>query len=58
MRITVVSLMLAMVLLTGCGVKPSAVDPPAGTEKGAKDPFPKTYPDPSTDPDPHRYIRR
>lgn len=55
MRLTAVSCLLALFLLTGCGVKPSAVDAPQGAEK---DQFPKTYPDPSTDPGPERYIRR
>ena len=55
MRATAVSLLLAMFLLTGCGVKPGAVDPPAGE---GRDHFPKTYPDPATDPSPERYIRR
>lgn len=48
MKITAISLCMAM-LLTGCGVKPSHVDPPAGVQK---DTFPQTYPDPSTDPEP------
>lgn len=67
MRLTVVSVFLASFLLAGCGVKPSAVDPPhkaASQTKGAeaeKDYFPRTYPDPSTDPapkpNPNRLIR-
>lgn len=35
--------------LSGCGVKPSFVDPPPGVEP---DPFPRTYPSPATDPKP------
>jgi hypothetical protein len=50
MRITAVFLCLAMLLLAGCGIKPPKVDPPPGTEK---DYFPRTYPDPSTDPRPN-----
>lgn len=34
------------ILLTGCGVKPAHLSPPAGSP----DNFPRTYPDPSTDP--------
>ncbi len=33
--------------VSACGIKPGTVDPPPGTE-GTK--FPRTYPDPSTDP--------
>jgi hypothetical protein len=50
MKITVLSLCLAL-LLAGCGVKPSKVDPPAGV---THDTFPKTYPDPKTDPAPKK----
>ncbi|MDE1153793.1 MAG: hypothetical protein PW788_14760 [Micavibrio sp.] len=62
MRITVLSLLLATGLvcclgLSGCGVKPHEVDPPASVDPN-KDYFPHTYPDPATDPDPERYIRR
>lgn len=64
MRLTVLSFFLACFLLSGCGVKPSAVDPPgkAAAAKGSeaeKDHFPRTYPDPSTDPrpNPNRLIR-
>ncbi len=35
--------------LNGCGIKPSQVDPPSGADKST---FPKTYPDPKTDPKP------
>ena len=48
MKIIVLSL-CATLLLAGCGVKPTKVDPPAGVQK---DTFPKTYPDPTTDPGP------
>ncbi|MFH1158104.1 MAG: hypothetical protein V1721_04375 [Pseudomonadota bacterium] len=56
MRLIIISLCLTMALAAvgGCGIKPGKVDPPAGTEK---DYFPKTYPDPSTDPHPERYMR-
>ena len=56
MRITIISLCLAMALLSACGIKPSRVDPPPGT---GKDQFPRTYPDPSTDPrpDPEKLIK-
>lgn len=43
-----------MLLLSGCGIKPGDVSPPQGEEK---DQFPRAYPEPSTDPNPHRYIR-
>lgn len=51
MRLTVLSfcLVLALAAAGGCGIKPKNVDPPAGTEK---DTFPRTYPDPATDPHP------
>lgn len=35
------------ILLSGCGVKPARLSPPSGSEDT---PFPRTYPDPSTDP--------
>ncbi len=34
---------------TACGIKPAHVEPPKGAEH---DEFPRTYPDPSTDPKP------
>lgn len=34
------------ILLSGCGVKPARLSPPAGAEDTQ---FPRTYPDPSTD---------
>ncbi len=34
------------ILLSGCGVKPARLSPPSGEETQ----FPRTYPDPSTDP--------
>jgi uncharacterized protein YceK len=40
-----------MGLLSGCGVKPSHVDPPPGVKV---DTFPKTYPNPATDPQPKK----
>ncbi|MBI1215963.1 MAG: hypothetical protein GC185_09115 [Alphaproteobacteria bacterium] len=55
MRLTTPSLFLAfclcagMAVLSGCGIKPSAVDPPKGV---TTDSFPHTYPDPATDPAP------
>ena len=35
--------------LAACGKKPASVDPPLGAEDNV---FPKTYPDPATDPKP------
>jgi len=35
--------------LSGCGIKPGSVEPPPGAEDRV---FPRTYPDPSTDPTP------
>ncbi len=59
MRIVFLSFYLAVFLsaasLSGCGIKPSAVDPPDSVDK---DYFPHTYPDPANDPDPQRYIRK
>ncbi|MDP9128692.1 MAG: hypothetical protein M3N08_10605 [Pseudomonadota bacterium] len=43
-----VALALAL-LLTGCGKKPSTVDPPPYV---TEDHFPQLYPDPATDPKP------
>ncbi len=37
------ALLLATVLLAGCGIKPGHVEPPEGVDKTA---FPKTYPAP------------
>lgn len=42
-------LVIAGLGLTGCGKKPSHIDPPLGTEE---DTFPRTYPDLKTDPQP------
>jgi len=50
MRLTVLSLsLLALVTVSGCGIKPGKVSPPPGV---SKDTYPQTYPDPSTDPKP------
>ncbi len=56
MRLIIMSLYLTLTLaaVNGCGIKPSKVEPPAGTEK---DYFPKTYPAPSTNTPPERYMR-
>jgi hypothetical protein len=43
------SLALALAAVGGCGIKPGKLSPPPGV---AKDAYPKTYPDPSTDPKP------
>ena len=52
MKSTVLSLCAALVLLlSACGVKPADVSPPQGEDK---DYFPRTYPDPATDPMPYR----
>jgi hypothetical protein len=53
MRLKAMSLHLALVLglalaASGCGIKPSELSPPPGK----KDTYPRTYPDPSTDPQP------
>lgn len=55
MRIAVLMLPILTIFLSGCGVKPNQVDPPARVEKG-KDYFPRTYSDTSTDPNPQRYV--
>lgn len=36
-------------LMSGCGIKPDTLSPPADAEETT---FPKTYPDLDTDPDP------
>jgi len=43
------AIFLLLLCLTACGKKPNQVDPPPGVEENA---FPKTYPDPTTDPKP------
>ena len=40
-------LLMTVLALSACGVKPGHVDPPAGKEA---DTFPRTYPSPATDP--------
>ena len=45
------ALPLLVLPLSGCGIKPSSVDPPPGAENLK---FPRTYPDLSTDPGPQR----
>ncbi len=39
-------LLLGVLALGGCGVKPGSVEPPPGGENA----FPRTYPDTATDP--------
>ncbi|MCB1783480.1 MAG: hypothetical protein KDI13_05740 [Alphaproteobacteria bacterium] len=46
-KITLALFAIATLGLSACGIKPSHVDPPAGAEDVT---FPRTYPDPSTDP--------
>jgi len=49
-RLTGVAALLLLVLPLGaCGKKPDQVDPPPGAEQST---FPRTYPDPATDPKP------
>lgn len=52
-RTAMLTLMTAVLLLAACGIKPADVDPPQGEER---DYFPRTYPDPSPDPNPQRYL--
>jgi hypothetical protein len=40
-------LSMVTVLLAGCGIKPSHVDPPEGANEGD---YPRVYPDPKNDP--------
>lgn len=52
MRIVILPILAAFIAITalsGCGVKPRAIDPPASV---IDDTFPQTYPDPATDPKP------
>ena len=49
-----IMLLSFVILLAGCGIKPGSVSAPKDLEK---DYFPRTYPDPATDPDPQRYVR-
>jgi len=39
----------SLLTLSGCGVKPESVEPPAGVQNNT---FPNTYPDTTTDPVP------
>lgn len=48
MRATLL-LALAALMLAGCGRKPGFVDAPPGSDPAA---YPRTYPDPRTDPAP------
>jgi len=45
----IITFICAAILLTGCGIKPSFVEPPEGVHP---DPYPYIYPDQSTDPAP------
>jgi predicted small lipoprotein YifL len=45
------SLALALVAVAACGIKPSGLTPPPPAKKAD---FPRTYPDPSTDPKPQQ----
>jgi hypothetical protein len=51
MRKIVLSAGIAAILLSGCGIKPGDVSAPPHVKN---DTFPRTYPDPSTDPAPER----
>lgn len=51
MKLTVLSFACAFLLLAACGIKPGDVSAPPGV---GKDQFPRTYPDPATDPQPHK----
>ena len=42
-------LMLAVFLVASCGVRPSQLEPPEGSDKKA---YPRVYPNPATDPKP------
>lgn len=44
-------LALNLLLLSGCGIKPGELSPPANAKKSE---FPRTYPDPATDPKPYK----
>ena len=43
----IICMFMVVLCLSACGVKPKDVDPPKGAEDSH---FPRTYPDPSTDP--------
>jgi hypothetical protein len=50
MKRTIASLplyVMIVLLVAACGIKPAEVDPPQGHKS---DRFPRTYPDPATDP--------
>ena len=47
--IAALALMCIALLLSGCGIKPSHVEPPNGAENST---FPNVYPNPETDPQP------
>lgn len=44
-------LMVSFLFLSGCGIKPGELEPPANANKSE---FPRTYPDPATDPKPYK----
>jgi len=46
MRILFLLLIIGLPL-SGCGIKPGGVEPPAGSENHS---YPATYPNPNTDP--------
>lgn len=53
MRLIVLTFCAGMLALCGCGIKPSTMEAPASVKV---DTFPRTYPDPSTDPQPQRPV--
>lgn len=48
-HLTLIFVCVNALLLVGCGIKPAYVEPPEGAKH---DTFPRTYPDPQTDPVP------
>jgi hypothetical protein len=54
MRLTALLFYLSLATAAGCGIKPGNVEAPPGVEP---DSFPRTYPDPATDPQPQRHVR-
>lgn len=43
----IILMVLMSMMATACGTKPASLSPPPGAEDT---PFPRTYPDPATDP--------
>lgn len=48
----ILTIVVAALLLSSCGIKPDSLEPPPGAENKT---FPRTYPDLSSDPRPYSH---